>query len=157
MGLATEPLTWSSTERDTLLALWDDRENWFAYFYRLSDRLIEDGDEPGGEAIQWLYRWEGRPNQWSNFLEKYKSGWFWWTHTQVPETVRRWKGERYPPDRPKYDLWLPPQFESVCCGYGTPDHELHYPDPLSALSAAIDCYKTFTPETRSDLWTQWIK
>ena len=139
----------SDLECQTLLALWN-KEDFWQYFYLLSDRFIEDGDEDGARFVRWLSVWKQRPakgysdpkyNWWYLGIKKDKD--------PYTETIKQLKCR-------SFCNLLPPEFYSVCiCSAHTYKSVMEWVIPTEGLQAALHCWRTFSEATKIHIETNW--
>lgn len=125
----------------TLNGIYEDREEWWLYWYLLSD-AVQEVDEVAADGMRWLYEIKQRPSEW------YGS----------PGSGVHW----YATVKPIYDYfnnYIPLAFKEIA--YGTTEcmraagHE--FETPIEALDAFLDRWVELSAETRQRLWREWAK
>lgn len=147
--------TFSTIERQTLLQLWDQEDEWWLYFYLLSDRFQEDGDDDGARFIRWLRQWGTRGRMWMReYLHEHEiphleGKWFWWTSDEDVALMWRKAGGMYV---------LPPHFYPICAGFasdGERRYRLSHTCRIDNLEVAMGHYRTLSDAEKDDLDDNW--
>lgn len=137
-------------EAATLTVLYGDPDNWWIYWYSLSDRLQEDGDETVADGMRFLYRIRQRPYRIirpARGLQKAGAS-VWWMCTVVWKNADVRRSQSVGGSR--FNNHLPYEFEYLT---GSGINKM-YSDVASALGAFLTSWTSFTQETRTRLWAE---
>ena len=142
---ATTTTYFTKLQADTLDGLYEDVENWWFFFYVLSDE-VEEISPVAADGMRWLHRIKQRPWAWEWDRRKWKRAkkshplrMHWW----ILQETRHGECDNY----------LPVEFREI----STSHRFAEYPGPTPALSAFLEEWCALSEETRQRLWREWVK
>jgi hypothetical protein len=159
----TDTALFTDIEAATLVGLYPQWDQWWAFWYALSDEVEDRGDDGAADFMRWLYRFQQRPavNVGGLVIQGHPidaaDRCQWWTIAEE-RILRRW--QTLDPLR----NYLPSAFAPVCRGYVAESiaaerrrYETHHWSLVGCLTRAADLWKTFTPDLRATLWKEWAE